>query len=462
MKFYTVTLGCKVNQYETQAIANILVSRGHEQTGKQEESDVCLVNTCAVTAESARKSRQAVRRVKKAAPGALTAVCGCLSQLEPAAAAELGADLVGGSGDRYGFALEVERLFEEKQPGVSGGGNARTSAAAKVIVDDPEKRVLFEETPPGAARQIETGEAASRHGRTRALLKIQDGCDNRCAYCVIPNARGQARSLPPERAAEHARILAKQGFREIVITGIEISSYGAGLAGNTSLTDVVRRISAAAPGARLRLGSLDPRIMTGEFCRELSGFENLCDHFHLSLQSGCDDTLIRMGRGYGTDKVTEAASSLRGLFPDCGITADLIVGFPGETEDEFERTLGFIRSVSFSDMHIFPFSARPGTRAASMPGQIEKKVISERARAAAAVAADMAGGFRRGMIGKTAEVLFERERGGYWTGHSGSYVEVAAESGGSKNAVGRLLITRAEDGRVWGRPLGNSRHPAYP
>jgi len=298
---------------------------------------------------------------------------------------------------------------------------------------------VFEDIPPG-------GGAA----RTRALLKIQDGCDNYCAYCVVPFVRGRARSLPVARAAENAALLCGRGYREIVITGIEISSYGKDLDGAPALGRVAREISAAAPGARLRLGSLDPGAVTGGFCRELGAVPNLCNHFHLSLQSGCDDTLRRMGRKYGAGEALEAMGSLRQAFPDCGITADLIVGFPGETDAEFMQTLAFIWAAGFSGMHIFQYSPRPGTRAADMPEQVEKGAKRARARAAAAVAAIMAHDFRLGQVGKTVQVLFERKRGGLWVGHSGNYIEVAAMEGGARNEICDVKITKIKDNLALG------------
>jgi len=485
MRFCSLTLGCKVNQFETQGIESILVSLGHTQAKPGDGCDVCIVNTCAVTAQSARKSRQAVRRMRNAEPDALVAVCGCLTQLEPQTALSLGADLVGGSGDRRGFALEIEQLYNEKRAdgsfawrkqedgslaflGDSGkqgdgllafsGGDEEMSpdfrepslrfsemsqrfreSSISMVADARAERQAFEELPPGVAA-----------GRTRALVKIQDGCDNRCAYCVIPNARGRSRSLPAERAAGQARSLGEQGFREIVVTGIEISSYGKDLPGNPTLTDAMRTISLAAPGARLRLGSLDPGAVTEGFCRELGAISNLCDHFHLSLQSGCDATLRRMGRKYGTDAVSGAVSSLRRLFPDCGITADLIVGFPGETDAEFGQTLEFIKAAAFSGMHIFPFSARPGTRAADMPGQLDKCVKRERAGIAAATAQAMSHRFRLSQVGKTVTVLFERRRCGFWAGHSGNYIEVCAEGAEGKNSMHEVRLAAVEGGFVFG------------
>ena len=518
MRFYSVTLGCKVNQYETQAIESILRAHGHTRVKPGAGCDVCVINTCAVTAESARKSRQALRRIKNLEPSALIAVCGCLAQLEPSTISEIGADLIGGSGDRHGFALQIEGLVQgagdagDEGSGVRGQGSGDAGGEGSGDRDDLRKNqnraqrsgsVLertnneMERMPePARAKRSEVyeDEATKRarnracevsrlsevrddegipnsefedlppggvDGRTRALLKIQDGCDNFCAYCVIPYARGRVRSLLPHKAVEYARQLDERGFLEIVITGIEISSYGKDLlryeesgdegAAHSALVGVIRGISAAAPHARLRLGSLDPGAITEAFCHELSTIKNLCDHFHLSLQSGCDETLRRMGRKYSTDTVLETILSLRRHFPECGITADLITGFPGETDMEFEQTLDFIKSASFSGMHIFPFSPRPGTRAAVMPGQIKKGIRYERAKIASASAEDMALDFRLAQIGKTVEVLFERERDGHWIGHSRNYMEVAVNNGGVRNVIMPVLITGVNaDGVVFG------------
>ena len=449
MRFCSATLGCKVNQYDTQAIESILTSRGHVQVAPGEGSDVCIINTCAVTAESVRKSRQTIRRMKKLEPGALIAVCGCFSQLDPSTPALLGADLVGGSGDRHEFALKIEsasgrfssadNLGQESAPAEFSSVSAEQGSSTIVS----PMAIMHDNHPPVSS------------SRTRALMKIQDGCDNYCAYCIIPYARGRARSLSLDSAADYARQLGEQGFREIVVTGIEISSYGKDLEGNIALIDVVRKISGASPNVRLRLGSLDPCVVTDEFCAEMGGISSLCDHFHLSLQSGCDETLRRMGRKYNTDVVLEAVSSLRSRFPDGGITADLIVGFPGETDEEFKQTLEFIKTAAFSNMHIFPFSIREGTRAADMPNQITRDIKRGRAKIAARLAEEMASEFRLSQIGNNVEVLFERKRGGFWTGHSGNYIEVAVKAGGSKNSVQAVRITGVDNGFVWGEITGS-------
>jgi len=444
MRFRSVTLGCKVNQFETQAVESILVSRGHTQAKPGEGCDVYIINTCLVTAESARKSRQAVRRAVRLEPGAKIAVCGCFSQLEPETAGLLGADLIGGTGDKTAFALAVEKLGNSNRDGAGRGEvpsvpSGQTVCPPLLISPVPAYESPLCDVPPGAAA-----------GRTRALLKIQDGCDNHCSYCIVPHARGRSRSLPLKTVYEHARLLDSKGFREIVITGIEISSYGRDLDDNPVLADAVRAVSEAAPGARLRLGSLDPGAVTENFCLHLEKTGNLCGHFHLSLQSGCDETLRRMGRKYSSGDVLDAIERLRNGFPGCGITADLIVGFPGETKAEFETTLAFIQNAAFSGMHVFTYSQRPGTPAADMQGQVDKAVRRDRASSAAAISKSMAEDFKLGQVGATRNVLFEKKSGGFWMGRTDNYIEVAIKKGGSRNTVLPVRITSVENGMVWG------------
>ena len=448
MKFCTTTLGCKVNQVETQAVESVLISHGNELVKVGDGCDVCVINTCAVTAESVRKSRQAVRRMKKLEPNALVAVCGCLSQLEEDDIKALEADIVGGSGDRIGFALEIEKQYAKRQKSGADsneaikpecGGSKVFSSARESTIDEPLTRDVFEELP-----------LASSSGRTRAFLKVEDGCDNYCAYCIIPYARGAVRSLPIERAVNQATSLGEQGFKEIVITGIEISSYGKDLDAYVTIADLIQAISSAVPEVRLRIGSLDPGIFTESFCNFLADIPNLCDHFHMSLQSGCDFTLERMGRKYDAQSVLNAAKMLRDLFPNCGITADLIVGFPGETDSEFLQTLELIKKVNFSDMHIFPFSRRPGTRANDMPDQTTKAVRAERARTAKDISKAMTDEFLNKQIGKTLEVLIERDHEGCRTGHSGNYIEVAVQNEVPKNSLIEVRILRQENEKLIG------------
>ena len=345
MKVYIHTLGCKVNQYESQALATVLTSRGHTVVPRSGDFDVFIVNTCAVTAESGRKSRQAIRRLKAERPDALCAVCGCYSQLSPDDIKALNADLVAGSGNRLRFVSELERIYDDRR--------------ALVDIDDPLRRRDYEQLPAG-----------NLGSHTRAILKIQDGCSNFCSYCIIPYARGPVRSLPVSDAASEASRLRDAGFKEIVVTGIEIASYGKDLKNGETLADVIAAISSAAPGVRLHLGSLEPRVVTEEFCGRLKRISDLCPHFHLSLQSGCDATLSRMHRRYTTEDFFAVTERLRAAFPGCAIAADVIAGFPGETEEEFAETLGFLRRCRFAFLHVFPYSRRPGTPAASMPDQL--------------------------------------------------------------------------------------------
>jgi len=456
MNFCTTTLGCKVNQVETEAIESMLISKGHALAKPGDGCDVCIINTCAVTAESVRKSRQAVRRMKKSEPDALIAVCGCFSQLESDAAKDLGADIIGGSGDRHGFASDIEKAVSASQSVISRENV--DLASSRIINQDSEQNSLQSlnqvtvdsEQDFALSNQFEELPLGGTAGRTRAFLKVQDGCDNFCAYCIIPIARGRVRSLPLDRAVMQAERLAGQGFKEIVITGIEISSYGKDLGASLSVIDVIREIGNAVPSSRIRLGSLDPSVFDESFCNELAKINNLCNHFHLSLQSGCDDTLLRMGRKYTTATVATSISNLRKLFPDCGITADLIVGFPGETDAEFKQTLDFIATARFSDMHIFPFSPRPKTRAFNMPDQVSQEVRRKRAKQAVALAQKNALDFMHSQLNKVVEVLIEQKKGEYWIGNSGNYLEVAVRDEVTKNNICCVRVTDVADGKVLG------------
>ena len=430
MKVSIVTLGCKVNQFESQALETLLSERGHSIVSEESAADVCIINTCAVTAESGRKSRQAARRAMSENPSAIIAVCGCWSQVSPEEARELGAHIVSGSGDRRGFVEAIERAY-------SGRGRL-------TVTDDAMKRRVFEPLPAGRLL-----------GRTRAMLKVQDGCVNFCSYCIIPYARGPIRSLPTYEAVREARRVAESGIMEIVITGIEIASYGRDLRDGSDLSSLVDAIASAVPDTRLRLGSLEPGVVTREFCETLSRHGNICPHFHLSLQSGCDATLKRMNRKYDTARFFESVSLLREFFPGCGLTADLITGFPGEDEDEFSRTLAFIRKCAFSSMHIFPYSVRPGTVAASMPMQCEKVVKKERAARAAAVAEKMRGEYLSSCVGKSFRVLFETGSGSGSSGHAENYCEVRVDDEGLCGQIRETCIVGVSDGVLLGQLCQN-------
>ena len=434
MNIAIFTLGCKVNQYETAAMERELLERGHTLVPFDGPADAYIINTCTVTAVSDKKSRNTIRRAKKQSPAAVVAVCGCYGQTDPEAVAALGVDLVSGSAGRMAF-LD---LLEEKLRARAENKPAETT----VSVDEALRRRVFEPLTAGGME-----------GRTRAFLKVEDGCVNFCTYCIIPYARGPIRSLPLADAVAQAKALAEEGYREIVLTGIEISSWGRDLKQGTDLADLVEAICDAVPALRIRLGSLEPRTITEEFCRRVSQYPNLCPHFHLSLQSGCDATLKRMNRKYDTARYYESVRLLRRYFDDPAVTTDLIVGFPRETEEEFAATLGFIRRCAFSSMHIFPYSRRPGTPAAAMEGQIPKPVQEERAHRAAAVAGEMERAYLERFVGKTLPVLFEEEKNGLWQGHAPNYVPVRMAGSGLHNALRSVTVTGVDGSALTAQPL---------
>ena len=409
MRVAIYTLGCKVNQYETQAMEQELRRRGHELVDFEDSADAYIVNTCSVTAVSDKKSRQMIRRAKRRSPNAVVAACGCYIQTHTDEAKGLGIDLIGGTGGRMAFLDLLEQEARDRAP--------------RVAVDDSLRRRDFEVLPAG-------GMAA----RTRAMLKVEDGCVNFCTYCIIPYARGPVRSLPLEEAVRQTEQLRREGYREVVFTGIEISSWGQDFKDGRSLIDLLEAVSAAAGDMRLRLGSLEPRTITEDFCRRASKLPNLCPHFHLSLQSGCDETLRRMNRKYDTARFYESVTLLRQYFHRPAVTTDLICGFPDETNREFEQTMAFIEKCAFADMHIFPYSVRPGTKAAELV-QFSAAVKEERTRRAVAVARTMHRAYLEGCVGQTYPVLYEQEKDGLYTGHAPNYCEVCVRAEDLHNKI---------------------------
>ncbi len=424
MKVAICTLGCKVNQYETQALEQELRHRGHTLTDFEETADIYVVNTCSVTAVSDKKSRQMLRQAKRRNPAAVIAACGCYAQTHPEDVKKLDLDVIAGTNDRSHFIDLLERAAREKTHIVN--------------VDDVWERREFEVLPAGGMVN-----------RTRAMLKVEDGCVNFCTYCLIPYARGRVRSLPMEEAARQVRALREEGYREIVVTGIEISSYGLDFKDGTSLIDLLELIAREGGEMRIRLGSLEPRTITEEFCARAAKLKYLCPHFHLSMQSGCDATLKRMNRKYDTARFMESCELLRKYFDDPAITTDLITGFPEETEKEFAQTLDFIARVGFADMHVFPYSIRPGTKAAEMR-QVDMPVREERAARAAAVAKEMHEAYLTRCVGKTFPVLFERDRKDGSAGHAPNYMEVSVAREGLHNEVKNVKITAVDGGGLRG------------
>ena len=417
MKFGFYTLGCKVNQYETQAMEQLLKQWGHTVGTWEEVCDGYVINTCSVTAVADKKNRAMIRRCRRDNPQGVIGVCGCYPQHDAQAVAALGVDVIGGSAHREAFLRE---LLE-----------TATDRAHRQSVDEALKRREFEILPPGGLE-----------GRTRAMLKVQDGCVNFCTYCIIPYTRGPVRSAPLEVAVEQARQLKQQGYREIIITGIEIASWGMDLPEKPALVALIETICRAVPDLRVRLGSLEPRVITEEFCRRLKALSNLCPQFHLSMQSGCDSVLQRMHRKYDTARYLESVGLLKAAFPGCAVTTDMIVAFPGETQEEFAASLDFIRKCGFADMHIFPYSRRPGTPADKMPGQHPNSVKEQRSKAALEVAEEMSRAYRQALIGKKLEVLFEEPEGEFFTGHAPNYVKVYAPAEGMHNQIRTVTVTQ--------------------
>ena len=424
MKFAFYTLGCKTNQYETQAMERLLTEMGHEIVPFEADADGYVINTCSVTAVADKKNRAVIRRCKKLHPDAVIGVCGCYPQHAAEKLREMEIDVIGGSGNREEF-LEMmlgaigDRAHHEK-------------------VDNALRRREFEVLPAGGLEE-----------RTRAMVKVQDGCVNFCSYCIIPYTRGPIRSAPLELAVEQTKELAARGYKEIVVTGIEIASWGADLPGKPPVTDLIEALCQAVPQVRIRLGSLEPRIVTGEFCERLKGYVNLCPQFHLSMQSGCDTVLQRMKRKYDTARYLESVRLLEKYFPGCAVTTDMIVAFPGETEEEFRQSLEFIRECAFADMHIFPYSRRPGTPADKMSGQHNNDTKEARSRAAIAVAEEMSLAYREKLVGTTHAVLFEERDGGFFTGHAPNYVKVYAEGENLHNEIRNVeLIGVYKDGML--------------
>ncbi len=415
MRYSIYTLGCKVNQYETQAMEQILSDRGHEEGSFSELCDCYIINTCTVTAVSDKKSRNIIRRVRKLNPNAVVGVCGCYAQVDPQAVEALDVDVVVGTSGREEFLRQLEKAVEEK--------------TRYTCVDEALKRREFEILPAG-------GMAA----RTRALIKVQDGCCNFCTYCIIPYARGPIRSLALEEAVKQAVQCAEAGYRELVITGIEISSWGVDFKDGSKLQHLLSALCEAVPQCRIRLGSLEPRTVDEDFCRTLSRYENLCPQFHLSLQSGSDTVLQRMHRKYDTARYLESVRLLNQYFPRCAITTDVIVAFPGETEAEFQESLEFMRTCRFAMVHVFPYSRRDGTPAAKMPNQHPNLVKEARSAAACQVAAELETAYEEAMIGQTVPVLFEQIEHGLFTGHAPNYMKIYAQGEDLQNEIRMVKI----------------------
>ena len=393
------TLGCKVNQYDTQAMLERFRAAGYLVVPFDGEADVYVVNTCTVTGTGDRKSLQIARRLRREHPDSEVILAGCLAQRRGEELLETGARLVLGT-QRRG---EIVSLLED----------AVNRGVQLCAVSDLTKETPFE--PLSIADQEE---------HTRAILKIQEGCNNRCTYCVIPSVRGPIRSRPVADIAREARRLSEAGFTELVLTGIHLTSYGRDLP-EGALLDAIEAVHQAPGVKRIRLGSLEPTVAIQDFANRLAAMKKVCPQFHLALQSGSDGVLRRMARRYNTRQYLEAVDNLRLAFPDCALTTDILTGFPGETEEEYEETRAMIRQVGYARIHVFPFSPREGTPAAVMPGQLPNAEKERRARALIALGRETAEAYRKRWLGRTAEVLLEEQTDdGQWLGYTPEYIQV--------------------------------------
>ena len=397
------SLGCKVNSYETEAMQEMLSEQGYEIVAFEEPADVYVINTCSVTSMADRKSRQMLHRARKQNPEALVIAAGCYVQsAEEALLQDPAVDILIGNNEKA------------KLPGILKAWE-ETGKASHVHDMSHEK-------------QYEEMSRRQTAGHTRAYVKIQDGCDQFCTYCIIPYTRGRVRSRSLPDILSEVETLAGNGYQEVVLTGIHLDSYGADLP-DKDLLDVIRAAAGVEGIRRIRLGSLEPRIMTEPFVRGLASVEKLCPHFHLSLQSGCDETLKRMNRRYDTQEFRACCERLRAAFDQPALTTDVMVGFPGETEEEFARTVAFLEEIRFYEMHVFKYSRRKGTRADRMEGQIPEPVKTQRSEALLKLTKEQSRAYRQRLLGATAEVLMEEPyvcRGEVWqTGHTETYVKVA-------------------------------------
>ena len=401
-------LGCKVNAYETEAMQHLLEEAGYEIVPFTQKADVYVINTCSVTNMADRKSRQMLHKAKKNNPDSIVVAAGCYVQTsEKEVLNDLSVDIVIGNDRKH----DLVRLLEEYS----------LDSVNDTVDDINDGKHDFEELFIDQTKE-----------HTRAFIKVQDGCNQFCSYCIIPYARGRVRSRRFENVIAEVERLAANGFKEVVLTGIHLSSYGVDFEEATGLLELIQAVNAVKGIERIRLGSLEPKIVTEHFASELSKLDKICPHFHLSLQSGCDATLKRMNRKYTTKEYERGCELLRKYFVHPAITTDVIVGFPGETEEEFEQTKAYLKHIHFYEMHIFKYSKRKGTRAAVMPDQIDEQIKAARSEKLIALGHDMSKEFRKFYIGKNEEVLFEEKAvigdKEYFVGYTKEYVKVAKKT----------------------------------
>ena len=417
-----ITLGCKVNQYETNAMSQKLLENGYEVVEHNQKADVYIINTCTVTNMSDRKSRQMIRKAKEMNPQAKVIAVGCYVQVAKKEVEKIEEiDLALGNEEKVNIVDYCNRLIEQNEYDQNIADVMRTKEFAE-----------FGET--------------SYTEKTRAVIKVQDGCDRFCSYCIIPYARGRVRSRHPEHIIKEIKNIAKEGIKEVVITGIHIASYGKDFKDEYRLIDLLEEINKIDGIERIRLGSIEPLLITDEFVQRLKKLDKICEHFHLSLQSGCDETLKRMNRRYTTKQFIEIVNRLRNAYSDVNLTTDIIVGFPGETDKEFEETYEFLQKIKFYKMHIFKYSQRKGTKAAEMPEQISPEIKEERSKKLIQLSDNNEKDYNQKYIGKQVQVLWEEEKNGVYKGHTKNYVLIESKEtrkSNMENVLENVVISEA-------------------
>ena len=400
--FYT--LGCKVNQYETNGMIQKFIDAGYTIVDFSDVADIYIINTCTVTNMSDRKSRQMLRQAKKNNPESIVVACGCYVQVAKEEVEKISEiDLTFGTNEK----ADIVKYVEDN---INGNSN-------KVELEDVLYKAEYEEF--GTITYTE---------KTRAVIKIQDGCDRFCSYCIIPFARGRVRSRNPKQVVLEIEQMAKNNIKEVVLTGIHIASYGKDFENKFDLIDLIEEINKIDGIERIRLGSIEPLLMTDDNVKKLKNIDKLCHQFHLSLQSGCTETLKRMNRSYTIEEFKEICTTLRNAFDDCILTTDIIVGFPGETEKEFKETYESLKEINFYKMHVFKYSPRKGTKAAEMPNQVPGEIKEERSKALIELSDNNEIRYLDNCIGKEVEVLFEEQDGKYYKGHTANYIMVKYET----------------------------------
>ena len=423
------TLGCKVNQYETNAMAEQFMKKGYIIKEFTEVANIYIINTCTVTNMADRKSRQMLRRVKEINKDALIVACGCYAQVAPEDLAKIPEiDMVFGVNEKNKISDYIEEYIN---------GNINNSVVSDVM--NQKEFLDF-----GTTTYTE---------KTRAVIKVQDGCDRFCTYCIIPFARGHIRSRKIESVVDEVEEMSKKGIKEVVVTGIHVASYGREFEGNIGLIDLLEEINKIDGIERIRLSSIEPTIITDEFIGRLKKLNKICDHFHLSLQSGCDETLKRMNRHYNTEEFKNAVNVLKETYPNVALTTDVIVGFPGETDEEFEKTYKFLKEIDFYMMHIFKYSPRKGTAASKMPNQIDNRIKEERSKKLIELSKNNQKRHNESYIGKEVEVLFEEKEGEYIKGHTSNYIVVKVPYRSVENQIVKVKIVNEEDLELIGEIL---------